>query len=81
MLGALAYVTRSIRPGIVVHAVGLFVFFAVVWPQDAHRELIWAHGPDAWFWISLAQTAVFAALGALAFIRLVSLPRRASPQA
>ena len=73
MLGALAYVTGSIRPGVVVHAIGLFVFFALVWPNDAHRPLIWSSGADRDFWISLAQTVVFAALGAAAFFRLVRL--------
>jgi hypothetical protein len=78
MLGALAYVTQSIRPGIVVHAIGLFVFFAFVWPADAHRQLIGANGPDAGFWLSLAQTLVFAALGAMAFVRLTRLATRAA---
>ena len=81
MLGALAYVTGSIRPGVVVHAIGLFVFFAIIWPQDAHRQLIWASGADAGFWLSLGQTVVFTALGALAFVRLTRLPARTTPQA
>jgi membrane protease YdiL (CAAX protease family) len=81
MLGAIAYVTQSIRPGIVVHAVGLFVFFAFIWPQDAHRQLIWARGADAGFWLGIAQTVVFAALGGLAFIRLTKLAARVSPRA
>jgi membrane protease YdiL (CAAX protease family) len=77
MLGGLAYVTQSIRPGVVVHAIGLFVFFAFIWPQDAHRQLIWASGADAGFWLSAGLTAGFAALGAVAFVRLVRLTRRA----
>ena len=81
MLGALAYVTGSIRPGILVHAVGLLVFFALIWPQDAHRPLIWTHGLDAAFWISVVQTVAFGALGALAFLRLTQLAKRGSPAA
>jgi membrane protease YdiL (CAAX protease family) len=77
MLGALAYVTQSIRPGIVVHAVGLFIFFAFIWPGDAHRQPIWASGADAEFWISLALMALFAPLGGLAFARLMKLTRQA----
>jgi membrane protease YdiL (CAAX protease family) len=73
MLGAIAYVTQSVRPGIVVHAVGLFVFFAFIWPGDAHRRLIAAGGADIGFWTSVVQTVVFAALGALAFARLAWL--------
>ncbi len=76
MLGALAFVTGSIRPGVIVHAVGLFVFFTLVWPNDAHRTLIWTAGADVGFWISLAQTVSFAALGALTFARLTRLARR-----
>jgi hypothetical protein len=82
MLGALTYVTQSIRPGIVVHAVGLFVFFAFIWPQDAHRQLISASGVDAAFWIQVGQTVLFTALGALAFARLLRLAKanRSSPR-
>jgi membrane protease YdiL (CAAX protease family) len=76
MLGALAYVTQSIRPGVFVHAIGLFIFFAFVWPHDAHRQLIRTYGADAEFWVSVIQTIVFAALATLAFIRLVRLPAR-----
>jgi hypothetical protein len=81
MLGALAYVTGSVRPGIVVHAAGLALFFAVIWPQDAHRQLIWSDGADAGFWLSVAQSLVFAALGGLAFLRLTRLARPATVRA
>jgi len=76
MLGALAFVTGSIRPGVVVHTTGLFVFFTLVWPNDAHRTLIWADGADIGFWLSLAQTLGFAALGGLAFVQLMRLTGR-----
>jgi len=79
MLGTLAYVTGSIRPGIVVHAVGLFVFFALIWPGDAHRRLIWLGAPDGGFWISASQTLIFAALGAVAFARLIRAARDSTP--
>lgn len=81
MLGALAYVAQSIRPGIVVHAIGLFAFFAFIWPQDAHRQLIWQSGADAAFWIGVGQTVVFTALGALAFVRLTQLAKRRPTEA
>ncbi|HLK25358.1 MAG TPA: CPBP family intramembrane glutamic endopeptidase [Caulobacteraceae bacterium] len=70
MLGALAYLTKSIRPGIVVHALGLFVFFTLIWRQDASRPMFAAGGDHAWFWIHVAQTIVFAGLSAAAFARL-----------
>ena len=81
MLGALTYVTGSIRPGIVVHAIGLLVFFGLIWPQDAHRQLIWVTGADPSFWISLAQTVVFTVLGGSAFVRLLRLAKRAKAEA
>jgi hypothetical protein len=73
MLGALAFVTKSIRPGIVVHAIGLLVFFTVVWPHDRDRTLIWQRGADAWFWVHVSQTLVFAALAILSLGHLARL--------
>lgn len=78
MLGALASITQSIRPGVVVHAIGLFVFFDFIWPRDAARTPIWASRPDLWFWIHLAQTVVFAVLSLAAFVRLNTLTRASS---
>ncbi len=73
MLGTSAYLTRSTLPGVVVHTIGLLIFFGIVWPQDRHRLLIWESGADTWFWIHVAQALVFAALGILAFVRLARL--------
>lgn len=70
MLGVSANLTKSILPGVAVHSLGLLIFFGVVWPQDRKRELIWTHGPDAWFWIHVTQAVVFGVLGILAFVRL-----------
>jgi len=76
MLGTLAYLTKSIRPGIVVHAVGLLVFFGLVWPYDKARRLVWQQGADAGFWLHAAQACVFATLSALAFVQLGRLAKR-----
>jgi membrane protease YdiL (CAAX protease family) len=76
MLGALAYLTKSIRPGAVVHAIGLFVFFAFVWPRDASRPMFAATSDHAGFWIHVAVTVVFALLSLAAFARLARLARR-----
>ena len=75
MLGTLAYLTKSIRPGIIVHAVGLFIFFYFVWPSDGHRRPVWRDGPDADFWINVGVTAVFAVLACLAIARLAATIR------
>lgn len=70
IFGMLAYITKSILPGIVVHAVGLLIFFSLVWPYDATRRLVSDGGADAWFWAHLAQAIVFTVLAVLAFRRL-----------
>jgi membrane protease YdiL (CAAX protease family) len=78
MLGALAYFTKSIRPGVVVHAVGLFTFFGVIWPRDKDRLSIWQSGADIWFWIHLIQAVLFAVLSILALSRLAKLVKLGS---
>ena len=76
MLGALAYLTKSIRPSVVVHSIGLFIFFALIWPRDAARPMFSAGGDHTWFWIHVGQTIVFAALSLAALARLAPLVRR-----
>ena len=70
MLGATALLTQSILPGIVTHAIGLLVFFTLVWPGDALRSLVGSGDANTWFWIHGAQTLAFAVLAILAFIQL-----------
>ena len=55
MFGCLARLTGSILPGFVIHALGLAVFFAVIWPGDRSRGLISAGGPNPWFWTHAGQ--------------------------
>ncbi len=75
MLGAMALLTQSILPGIVTHAVGLLVFFTLVWPGDALRSLVGSGNTNTWFWIHGAQVIVFAILAILAFIQLARSAR------
>jgi hypothetical protein len=75
MLGGLAYLTKSIIPSVVVHAVGILVFFTLVWPQDPHRTLIWDTGADTWFWLNVAQAIIFTILAILAFRQLARITR------
>lgn len=70
MLGVMAYLTGSIVPGVVVHSLGLLVFFTLVWPGDTIRQLVGAGSADLWYWIHVAQVIIFAALAILAFVRL-----------
>jgi membrane protease YdiL (CAAX protease family) len=78
MLGALAYLSKSILPGVLVHAVGLFTFFGVVWPRDKDRVPIWQSGTDVWFWIHLGQAVLFAILSLFALRRLAMLGKQGS---
>jgi len=75
MFGAMVYFTKSILPGIVVHSIGLLIFFTLVWPYDAQRRLIWETGANAGFWINAAQAILFTVLALLAFIRLARVSK------
>ena len=71
--GSIAYLTKSILPGIPVHMLGDLTFFALVWPYDAQRRLVWDGGADAWFWIHTAQAVVFTGLAIVAYRKLARL--------
>ena len=70
MFGSIAYLTKSILPGIPVHILGDLTFFTMVWPYDTARRLVWETGADVWFWIHAGQFVVCAALALLAYRRL-----------
>jgi membrane protease YdiL (CAAX protease family) len=67
MLGVTAYLCRSVWPGVAVHAAGLLIFFAFVWPSDARRPLLANGAADWWFWLHVAQAGTFALLAIVAF--------------
>ncbi len=71
--GTSAYLTKSILPGIPVHMLGDLTFFALVWPYDTSRRLVWEGGGDAWFWIHVAQAVVFTVLAIMAYCKLAGL--------
>ena len=73
MLGVTAYLCRSVWPGVAVHATGLLIFFAFVWPFDSRRPMLANSGTDWWFWLHATQATVFAILAVLAFRRLASM--------
>jgi len=68
--GTIACLANSTLASIPVHIIGDLTFFIFVWPRDAARRLIWDGGPDAWFWIHVAQAIAFTGLAILAFRRL-----------
>jgi membrane protease YdiL (CAAX protease family) len=70
VFGLMAYLTKSILPGIAIHIMADLTFFTLVWPYDAARALVWEHGADGWFWLHIAQVLVFTPLAILALIRL-----------
>jgi membrane protease YdiL (CAAX protease family) len=66
----IARLTRSILPGIAVHALADLTFFTLVWPYDGARRPIGETGAGAWFWLHVAQAMVGTVLAILAFRRL-----------
>ena len=77
MLGVTAYLCGSILPGIAIHAAGLAVFFAWIWPNDAARPIGAAALSETWFWIHVAQIAIFGIASIVAYRRLAAAhPRR-----
>lgn len=78
--GMIAFLTKSIMPGVVAHIIGDLTFFFFVWPRDSSRRLVSPGGADMWFWIHVAQSVIFTALAIAAFAHLASLtePIRAS---
>jgi len=73
MLGLTAYLCNSVWPGVAIHASGLLIFFAFVWPFDSLRPLAGNAVTDSWFWFHAVQAAVFSVLATLAFRRLASV--------
>ena len=75
MFGVMADLTKSILPGIVIHCVGLLIFFILVWPADQSRRLVFDSGADIWFWIHIGQAIGFTALAIIAFRHLARITR------
>jgi membrane protease YdiL (CAAX protease family) len=67
LMGALSLLTRSILPGIAVHAVGLLAFFSLVWPTDRlrHPAPLGEQGLEFWIELILFGILVVAGLAAL----------------
>jgi len=67
LLGALSLLSRSILPGIAVHAVGLLAFFSLVWPTDRlrHPAPLGSQGLEFWIEVVVFGILVLAGLAAL----------------
>lgn len=70
MFGTTAYLTNSTLPSLLIHTIGLIVFFSLIWPNDPARQLIESRAADPWFWIHVAQTIIFGVLAILGFYQL-----------
>jgi len=85
--GALAYLTNSIFPSIVLHAggnvvaaFGLFTQGRSAWQASSTPQpLIWDSGADASFWASLVAALMVAAAAVWAYAGLARVTRNASP--
>jgi membrane protease YdiL (CAAX protease family) len=84
ILGALAYLTNSILPGMVLHAALDTFRFLVAWRLGAapQERLIWQSGPDASFWISVGTVVILGAVAIWAYRKLavVAHPESQSPR-
>jgi hypothetical protein len=83
--GALAYLTNSILPSLVLHAGGnvlsafdLFARGRSEWQASpTPKPLIWDSGPDGSFWLSLGATLIVGTAAAWAYAALASVVRKA----
>lgn len=76
-IGVMAYLINSIPPGVVIHGLGLLIFFVLVWPADRSRQLVADGGGGAWFCIHTGQAIVFTMLAILAFKHLARVTQDA----
>jgi hypothetical protein len=51
----------------------------LIWPGDKNRAAISTGGADVWFWIHVAQAALFGALSLYALKRLAKLAKQGEP--
>jgi len=62
LLGTLSYLAGSIRPGLIVHAIGLLIFFTLIWPADAARTVVATRDVGGSFWLEVVGCVGLAAL-------------------
>jgi membrane protease YdiL (CAAX protease family) len=83
--GTLAYITNSILPGMILHAVGnvfggldLLLRGQSEWQRSASPQpLIWESGADTSFWLSCAGLIVIGAITVWAYINVAKEMKRA----
>jgi membrane protease YdiL (CAAX protease family) len=75
LLATTALTAESIVPAVVVHALGLAIFFSLIWPHDADRKLIWSGGSTFWLWLHVVQFGTCSVASAAIFRRLANRKR------
>jgi membrane protease YdiL (CAAX protease family) len=78
MFGALSLLTRSILPGIAVHAIGLLTFFLAIWPTDRYRHVVSLGQQPAAFWIELGLCVLLVGLSLVVFRQLATMSKAAT---
>lgn len=87
--GALAHLTNSILPSVVLHAggnvlgaIGLFAGGQSEWQSSSSPEpLVWEAGADASFWLSSVAGLIATAAAIWAYAALARVARKASEPA
>jgi membrane protease YdiL (CAAX protease family) len=77
LFGALSLLTRSILPGIAVHAIGLLTFFSVIWPTDRYRHVASLSQQPLAFWLDLVVCFMLAGLSLVVFRQLATMSKPA----
>lgn len=75
ILGALAYLTNSILPGMVLHAALDTFRFLAAWRLGAAppERLVWQSGLDASFWTSMGVAAILGSVAVWAYRKLAAV--------
>lgn len=73
IFGTVAYLTNSLYAAMVIHSLGDFMGFTLLWPHDRAHRLVTEGGHDPLFWPAVAILAVFTPLALLAFHHLARL--------
>lgn len=73
IFAAVAYLTNSLYPAMIVHSMGDVMGFTLLWPHDAPHKLVTEGGHDPLFVPAVIAFAVFLPLALLAFRRLARM--------
>lgn len=76
IFGTIAYLTNSLYASMIVHSMGDYLGFLLLWPHDAQwHKLVMEGGSDSLFIPAVAAFVVFLPLSIFAFVRLARMRR------